>query len=284
MKNTKNSRKKIIVNSLIGLFLIVIVVGGWLFFSRPKAQSTADSWSVMQRKKEITIGLDDTFIPMGFRSKSGKIIGFDVDLADAAFKKIGLKVKWEPINWATKERLLNNGQIDAIWNGYTISPARKKKVAFSIPYKKGTQVLVTLTKDNINRISDMQGRKLGLQNASTADTQFRQYKNLLRRYVAGTPNKYDTFDKAFMDLKAGRIQGILVDSIYAGYYIRNLSDPQDYKIISAGYPIDENGVGFRKNDRTLRLKVDQVLREFQQNGRMKQLQTKWFGRADSGLK
>lgn len=279
-----NEKKKVFVNIGIIVLIIAIITGSWIYFtSKPKTKSS-DNWYRIKKNKKIKIGLDDTFIPMGFRNKNGKLIGFDIDLADATFKKLGIKVEWEPINWSTKEQLLNDGQIDAIWNGYTISAARKKKVAFSIPYKKGTQVLVTLSKDKISSFADMKGKTLGLQNGSTAQTQFQQYKNLLKKYVKGTPQKYDTFDKAFMDLKAGRIQGILVDSMYAGYYVKHLPDSQDYKITYGGYPTDENGVGFRKSDVKLREKVNAVLRKFQQDGKMKSLQEKWFGKADSGLK
>ncbi len=281
---TTNEKKKVFVNIGIIVLIIAIITGSWIYFtSKPKTKSS-DNWYRIKKNKKIKIGLDDTFIPMGFRNKNGKLIGFDIDLADATFKKLGIKVEWEPINWSTKEQLLNDGQIDAIWNGYTISAARKKKVAFSIPYKKGTQVLVTLSKDKISSFADMKGKTLGLQNGSTAQTQFQQYKNLLKKYVKGTPQKYDTFDKAFMDLKAGRIQGILVDSMYAGYYVKHLPDSQDYKITYGGYPTDENGVGFRKSDVKLREKVNAVLRKFQQDGKMKLLQEKWFGKADSGLK
>lgn len=279
-----NQKKKLYVNIGIVVLILAIIAGTWTYLANSATKRSSDGWYKIKRQKKLTIGLDDTFIPMGFRNKQGKLVGFDVELADATFKKLGIKVKWEPINWATKEQLLNNGQIDAIWNGYTISPARRKKVAFSIPYKKGTQVLVTLSKYNMKSFADMKGRTLGLQNASTADTQFSQYGNLLKKYVKGKPSKYDTFDKAFMDLKAGRIQGILVDSMYAGYYIDHLPDAKDYQIITGGYPTDENGVGFRKSDVQLRERVNGVLKQFQQNGKMRSLQQKWFGRADKGLK
>lgn len=281
---TNNKRRKLYVNIGIIVLILAIVAGAWTYLASSTTKAKTDGWDKIKQQKRLTIGLDDTFIPMGFRNKQGKLVGFDVDLADATFKKLGIKVKWEPINWATKEQLLNNGQIDAIWNGYTISPARKKKVAFSIPYNHGTQVLVTLSKYNMKSFADMKGRTLGLQNASTADTQFSQYGNLLKKYVKGKPSKYDTFDKAFMDLKAGRIQGTLVDSMYAGYYIDHLPDSQNYQIITGGYPTDETGVGFRKSDVQLRERVNGVLKQFQQNGKMRSLQLKWFGRADKGLK
>lgn len=147
-------KKKIIVNSLVGLLFVAVVVWAGLALSRPSQTNTSsnqttvqtDEWSRIKKAKQITIGLDDTFVPMGFRDKNGKLVGFDVDLANAIFKSMGIKVKWQPIDWSMKETELNTGNIDAIWNGYTITAARKKQVAFSTPYHKATQVLVTLKK------------------------------------------------------------------------------------------------------------------------------------------
>ncbi len=141
------------VNSIIGLIVIILIAFGVYSFTKSDNKSTttesqkqSDSWNRIKSDKQITIGLDDTFVPMGFRNNKGKLVGFDVDLANAVFKELGVKVKWQQIDWSMKETELNNGNIDAIWNGYTITDARKKKVAFSNPYYNNTQLLVTLKK------------------------------------------------------------------------------------------------------------------------------------------
>ena len=118
-------KKKIVVNSIIGLLFVGIVV--WLVIglsagAKHNSQanqetSKTDEWQRIKQDKQITIGLDDTFVPMGFRDKDGKIVGFDVDLANAVFKTMGITVKWQPIDWSMKETELNTGNIDTIWNG-----------------------------------------------------------------------------------------------------------------------------------------------------------------------
>ena len=82
-------------------------------------------------KDELVIGLDDTFVPMGFKDENGKLVGFDVELADAVAKKLNKKIKFQPIDWSMKETELSNGNIDLIWNGYSITDERKLKVEFS---------------------------------------------------------------------------------------------------------------------------------------------------------
>lgn len=146
-------KKKIIVNTIVALIFFALI--GWVAIglnenSKKTSQnnqttSQVDEWNRIKKTKQITIDLDDTFVPMGFRDKNGKLIGFDVDLANAVFKTMGITVKWQPIDWSMKETELNTGNIDAIWNGYTKTAAREKQVAFSETYHNATQVLVTLS-------------------------------------------------------------------------------------------------------------------------------------------
>ncbi|MCT4376290.1 amino acid ABC transporter substrate-binding protein [Leuconostoc suionicum] len=279
-------KKKIVVNSIVGTLFIALVIMATLSLSNnsQKSKSTeqtvvkTDQWSRIKREKQITIGLDDTFVPMGFRDKSGKLVGFDVDLATAVFKSLGIKVKWQPIDWSMKETELNTGNIDAIWNGYTITDDRKKKVAFSTPYHKATQVLVTLKKSNINKFSDMQDKVLGDQTASSGDQTFAQYPKVLKQYVKDQKViGYDTFDKAFNDLNASRIDGLLIDEDYARYYVAHQSNPDDYTITTGGFPVNDNAVGFRKADKKLRQAVNKELATYKKDGRLQKYSTKWFG-------
>lgn len=279
-----NKSKKIIVNSVIGI--VVILIAMWAFTSlgssskdskSTKSNIQTDQWSRIKKDKQITIGLDDTFVPMGFRDKDGKIVGFDVDLANAVFKSMDIKVKWQPIDWSMKETELNIGNIDAIWNGYTVTDDRKKKVAFSDSYHKATQVLVTLKKNNVNRFSDMKDKVLGDQTTSSGDEQFNKSPNILKQYVKDQKViGYDTFDKAFNDLNAGRIDGLLIDEDYARYYVAHQPKPEDYTITVGDFPIDNTAVGFRKSDDKLREAVNKKLQEFKSDGRIKEIENKWF--------
>ncbi len=188
-----------------------------------------------------------------------------------------IKVKWQPIDWSMKETELNTGNIDAIWNGYTKTTARAKQVAFSDTYHRATQVLVTLKKNNINRFSDMKGKVLGDQTASSGDEGFNKYPDVLKQYVKDQKVVgYDTFDKAFNDLNAGRIDGLLIDEDYARYYVAHQPNPKDYTVTVGAFPVDMTAVGFRKSDNKLREAVNKALTQFKKDGRLQQIENKWF--------
>ena len=272
MKKKINWRRQIIGNGIVLVVLAVLV--GFVWYRTTHAQ---DTWRQMTADKTVVVGLDDTYVPMGFRDKSGKLVGYDVDLARATFKKLGLKVKFQAIDWSMKETELDTGHIDMIWNGYTITPARAKKVAFSVPYHNDSQVLVTMQRDHINTIKDMAGKTLAAQTGSAGLTLFNDKPKVLKNFLGSAPVQYDTFDKALNDLQVGRVNAVLIDSDYARYYVARESNPAEFKVIKTGYGQDAYGIGFRKGDVTLREKVNGVINEFKKDGTLDKISERYFG-------
>ncbi|CDF75771.1 Amino acid ABC transporter [Lactobacillus acidophilus DSM 20242] len=113
-----------------------------------KRANTQNTWNKIEQKKQVVIGLDDSFVPMGFEKKNGQLTGYDVDLAKEVFKLYGINVSFQTIDWSMNVTELRNGTIDLLWNGYSITKQREKKVAFSRPYLRNRQVLVVKNKNN----------------------------------------------------------------------------------------------------------------------------------------
>ncbi|MFD1483711.1 amino acid ABC transporter substrate-binding protein [Lacticaseibacillus baoqingensis] len=238
-----------------------------------------NSWPRIKQTQKVVIGLDDSFVPMGFREKNGNLKGFDIDLAKAVFKLYGVKPDFQSIEWSMKETELKNQTIDLIWNGYSKTPEREKQVAFSDDYLVNHQLLVTKTKDNIHTYADMRGKTLGVQTGSSGAAALDSEPKLLKQYIKGQdPVLYDTFTNAFLDLNAGRIQGIFMDEVYARYYVAHQKDPQSYQILtSKGFESEAFAVGMRKSDTQLQAKINQGFKTLEQNGTMAKLKHKWFG-------
>ena len=243
--------------------------------------NTTDTWAKIKQRGTLVIGLDDTFVPMGFREKNGQLVGYDIDLAKAVCKQLGLKADFQTIDWSMKETELRNGTIDALWNGYSVTASRKKKVAFSRSYLENRQVLVVKKSSGIKTFRQMQGKSVGVQSGSTAQIWLEGKQKTL-------PYKdsvlYDTIPSAFLDLNAGRIQGILLDETYAEYYIQHEADSASYKeIINQDVPTDLFAVGLRKGDKTLRKKINQALADLQKSGELAKINQKWFGKKSNYL-
>ena len=266
------NRKKI---TLVLVFLLAFfLVGCTQKASVPKV----DNWNKYQKQGTITIGFDNTFVPMGFEEKNGQYAGFDIDLAQAVSEKLGFKVQFQPIDWDMKETELQNGTIDAIWNGYSATDERREKVAFTIPYMENQQVLVSKKSQNIQSVSDMKNKILGAQAGSSGYLDFEAQPELLKNIVKDQKaNQYQSFNEALIDLQNDRIDALLIDRVYANYYLKTEGIIDQYEIFPAGFESESFAVGVRPADKTLLANLNQAFVELYQEGKFQEISQKWFG-------
>ena len=98
--------------------------------------------------KTVVVGYT-IYEPMNYKDESGKLVGFDTELAEAVFAKLGYTVIFKEISWDQKYTEVNAGTINCIWNGFTANSAdddgiaRSEKVDFSYNYMRNKQVIVT---------------------------------------------------------------------------------------------------------------------------------------------
>ena len=255
--------------------LLTFLLGGC---SSNVSDPSLDNWSKYEEKKQITIGFDNTFVPMGFEQKDGTYAGVDIDLANAVFKEYGIEVKWQPIDWDMKETELANGTIDLIWNGYSATDERMEKVKFTIPYMKNEQVLVSKKSSHISQASDMAGKVLGAQAGSSGYIAFESNPEILKTIVKNhAATQYQSFNEALIDLQNDRIDGLLIDRVYANYYLTEEGILDQYSVFSVGFESEDFAVGARKADRTLVEKVNTAFGKLYQEGKFQKIAEKWFG-------
>jgi len=248
-----------------------------LFFSffltactQKASDPSQDNWAKYQKQGSITIGFDNTFVPMGFEEKNGQYAGFDIDLAQAVSEKLGIQIKFQPIDWDMKETELQNGTIDAIWNGYTATNERKEKVAFTIPYMENQQVLVSKKSQKIHSVQDMTDKVLGAQAGSSGYLNFEGQPELLKNRVKDQKaNQYQSFND--------RIDALLIDRVYANYYLQSEGILNDYNVFSAGFESEAFAVGVRPADKTLLDALNQAFISLYQEGKFQEISQKWFG-------
>jgi polar amino acid transport system substrate-binding protein len=267
--------KKRSFNIVILLLLFVFSLGIFSGCSK-KAIKNEDDFSKLIDRGYVVVGLDDTFAPMGFKDDKGNIVGFDVDLAKEVFKRIGIQVKFQPIDWSMKENELNSGNIDLIWNGYTITDERKQKVAFTKPYLEDRQLIITLSNSNIQSKADLKGKKVATQNGSSSIDAINKDQEVVKSLKDGKPVLFDTNNEAFMDLEAGRVDAVVADEILSRYYM-NGRGLDKYKILQDNFGKEQFSVGIRKSDSELLKKVDTELDNMKNDGTCGVISKKWFG-------
>jgi len=255
---------------LLALFLTLV----FLSFGCGKDNSNDKSLKQIQAKGFFIVGLDDQFPPMGFRGQdNNEIIGFDIDLAKEAAKRLGVQVQFKPVAWDGIILSLNKGDIDAVWNGMTITDERKQKIEFSKPYLNNRQIIMVTLDSTLSTIEMLKGKKLGLQLGSSSETALNSKPEVVKQLKE--LKKYENNTLALMDLAAKRIDAVVVDEIVGRWNMAK--KPGIYKVLSEDMGTELYGVGLRKNDITFKEALDKVLTEIKNDKAGEEISKKWFG-------
>lgn len=234
----------------------------------------AEEEPVELEDRTYIVGMDDTFAPMGFRDENGELVGFDLDLATDAAERMGIDVDFQAIDWSMKETELDAGNIDFIWNGYSVTPAREEKVALSEPYLENSQIIVVLADSDIDSKEDLYDKQITVQGESSAldamkkDTEF--YEKL-----ENEPIEYATTVECFKDVEAGRCDAIVVDEVNARYYMKQNGE-ENYKVLDEDFGDEVFAVGMRKDETDLVDALNNALEEQREDGTYDEIYNKWF--------
>ena len=235
--------------------------------------TTAAPETTEAAKTTFTVGFDQDFPPMGFVGDDGEYTGFDLELAAEVAKRLGLEFVPQPIAWDSKDMELNSGNIDCIWNGFTIT-GREDDYTWTTPYMENDQVFVVAGDSGIESWDDLAGKTIEVQADSSAEKALQDYPELTASFGAlQTTPDYNT---AFMDLEMGSIDAIAMDVTVAGYQIGQRD--ADFVILEEPLAAEEYGVGFKLDNEELRDDVQGALEEMQADGTLKAISEKWFGK------
>lgn len=224
-------------------------------------------------QKKMIVGLDDNFPPMGFRDDKNNIVGFDVDMAREAAKRLGREVEFKPIDWNSKEAELSSKRVDVLWNGLTITEKRRQNIAFTAPYMENRQIVIVAANSAIRDKAGLAGKVVGVQDGSSSVDALEKDMNTTKTFK--DLKKYPDNVAALLDLKAGRLEAVVVDEIVGRYYAGKKTG--EYTILGDHFGTEEYGVGLRKDDQELQTKLQKVLTDMKQDGTSSKISQKWFG-------
>ena len=221
----------------------------------------------------LIVGFDQDFPPMGFMGDDGEYTGFDLELAQEAAKRLGLEYKPQPIAWDAKDMELESGNIDCIWNGFTMT-GREDGYTWSEPYMENSQVFVVAGDSGIKSQADLAGNVVVFQGDSSAEAALKEVPDLTATFAQLlTTADYNT---AFMDLEQGAVDAIAMDVVVAGYQISQRN--ADFVILEDSLAAEEYAIGFKKGNTELKDKVQGALEEMAADGTLKTISEKWFGK------
>ena len=240
-------------------------------------ESKAEGDNSLQKVKDagqFILGLDATFKPMGYTDENGEIVGFDIDVAKEVCNRLGVKLVKQPINWDTLTTDLNVGKCDCVWNGLSINEERQEKMNLSEPYMKNAMVFVVKGDSTVAKMDDLKGKKITIQEASTAETALNRDPQLKAAFAE--VKAYPDLTACFMDLESGRCDAVLSDTVLNEYYMTK--KPDTFRELPDQVSKDTFAIGIKKDNQALVDLLNQGIDKVIASGEAAKISEKWFGK------
>ena len=269
----------------IALFAIMVIVSfavgliaSPFIMAQNGSTATDEVWNHIQQTKEIKVGTDPTWPPYQERDNNSRIIGFEVDLADACAKKLGLTINWQNESFDNIILLVQNGQLDMGVSGFLITPERLDLVSFTMPHSiTQSQVIMlesTMEAKNITTLNSLEDlKKLGI----TVGTQIGVVEQQELQAANVDTRAWSDSTLAVQDMISANssVQAVYAETPVTYAWIDQYA-AQGFQIgIIYNHPNYPVAFAIAKGSHTLLDKMDGALTQLIRDGTVDQLKTKW---------
>jgi len=249
-------------------FISAVVVAALAFGA---VQADAKEW------KKVRIGVEGAYPPFSEVTPDGKLVGFDIDIANALCEEMKVECELITQDWDGIIPALQARKYDAIVASMSITPERKEKVDFTNKYyntpakfvrKKGSGIEITK--------ESLKGKAVGVQRATIHD-------NFVTEVYGDTVEvkRYGTQDEAYLDMVAGRVDLLLADSVAMLGGFLETEQGKDYEFVGPDFSDPKYfgegaGIALRKGEDDLLKMFNQAIESIRANGKYKAIQDKYF--------
>ena len=229
------------------------------------AQNTLET---VRQKGVLVAGSSAEYPPFEYVA-DGKLVGYDVDMADEITRRMGVKVAWEKIDFKGIVAALTAKRVDVLITALTWTPERAERIAFSDPYFDAGIGAITPQSSAIAKVEDLTGRRVGVQLGSSGERYVRETVGS----KVGQLLTYDSITLAINDLKNGRVDAVVNPLPVLRYAVRNDAGFR----YTAVWDTRVVGINTRLDDKELLAEINRHLRDLKSEGFLAKLETKWFG-------
>lgn len=242
--------------------ILALLLALSMVFVLGACKDNGSDYEYIKEKGEMIIGIT-IFKPMNYYNEKNKLVGFETEFAEAVCAKLGVKAKFQEINWAAKETELNGKTIDCIWNGMTIDEDRLANMSISTPYMQNKQVLVVKA-ENAN-LASVDGLKIAAEGGSAGATVIENDKYFAKAQFI----EVEDMAAALMEVAAGTSDGCVIDYVTS---LGSIGEGTDYNnlvvVENAKFELgndEQYGIAFRKGS-DMTEKVNAAITELVEDG------------------
>ena len=217
----------------------------------------------------ITFGTNAEFPPFEFVASNGVIgqyDGIDMAIAKQIAEKNGMTAEIENMEFDSLLIALENGQIDAVIAGMTVTDERKEEADFSTPYYEATQVMIVKEDSDITKASDMEGKRICVIQGYTGETCVNDMGYAYEAFKKGT--------EAVMELVNGKCDVVVIDSATARKYV---NDNEGLKIVEdpEAFEGEQYAIAVKKGNTELLDKINKAIEVMLADGTISDLAVKY---------
>ena len=222
-------------------------------------------------KMHIVVAADATWPPMEMVDENKEIVGFDIDLMNAAAEAGGFTVEFKNSPWDGIFAGLAAGEYDAVMSSVTITEERKKTMDFSVPYINAGQILVVRQESTgVETLDDLKGKPVAAQIGTTGAF-------AIEKVPAVELKTYDEIGLAFEDLANGRVEAVVVDNpVAADFALMNPSFKGKLKIVGEPFTEELYGVAVQKGKKEVLDAINKGFNAVLGTDAYEQLLDKWL--------
>lgn len=252
---------------------LIVALGCVLGFAACSKDDTTEQTDAQYIKDKGTLVVGYTeFAPMNYKNDNGELIGFETDFAKAVAAELGLEVKFQLIEWASKETELKSKNIDCIWNGMTIDDERLQTMSISTPYMSNKQVLVVKA-DKADAYKGLTilpaGTKVVAEQKSAGETVITETN---KDFFADVEYTALTDQAAtLMNVMSGAADCAVVDYVLSIGMIGEGTDYSELVVVDdISFADEQYGIAFRK-DSDFTAEVNAVITKLVGNGKLNEI-------------
>jgi ABC-type amino acid transport substrate-binding protein len=252
------TRRRVISTALIALAGSAPPLGGLAF-----AETTLQK---IKRTGVMSVGTSAAYAPFEYIA-DGKIIGYDVDLANAVAERMKVKVEWQEIDFKGIVAALKSARVDVLFTGLTKTKQREEQIGFSDSYYDAGIGAAKPAGSPIANPEDLNGKIVGVQIGTSGQA-------FVRESVPGIKEMktYDTILLALKDLANKRVDAVVNPLPSIRYNMKGLPGLEVTKVWRTAVI----AVGIRKEDEDLKAEINKHLAALKQEGFLASLDKKWF--------
>ncbi|MBD2102886.1 basic amino acid ABC transporter substrate-binding protein [Leptolyngbya sp. FACHB-261] len=236
------------------------------------SEPSAAANSATDTSQPLKVGANVGNVPWEFEGKSGKLVGFEIDLINEIAKRLGRQVEFVNTPFTGLFPAVLSNRIDAAVSSITITPKRMETLDFAQPYYDSDQLLTVKANSGITSVKDLKGKVVAVDTGSTGDI---WVKDHLQEYSFKEVRRFEGLNPAMLDLTAGRFDGYISDIPATLYYTKDKPELKVVERIKAG---EQYSVMFAKGN-PLRDEFNTQIEALKKDGTLAKLYEKWFGSA-----